>query len=391
VRKKTIINTIVIATLLLAVGVNIHERWNKTPEITDERVLKTFIPQADSFKKRQGPFLYFEIYSNHRLTGYAFNTKDLVPDAKGYSGPIEVLAAVDTACKITDLKILRSDETPDYSEDIAKPEFLGQFKGKGPGDGFIIGKDIEAVTRATISCAAISRTLDIAVHKMQGLINGTKLSEVKGARHLNLDIYFYITVLIITFLVVVFYLKMSWLRYTGLMISIIYFGFIKANFISMSNLSSIFLWNLPDPASNIAWYVFVISALVLTFLLGAFYCTYMCPFGGLQIFLNKIFRINIEISSRLAGNLRKIKFALLWILAMAALLLNNPNVVNYEPFSTVFLRKGNLIAWTIAGVVLILSLFHYRPFCRYFCAAGAFFEMLTECGRKVLGIDAKKR
>jgi len=73
----------------------------------------------------------------------------------------------------------------------------------------------------------------------------------------------------------------------------------------------------------------------------------------------------------------------LWVLAILVLALNNANVVTYEPFSTVFLRRGSMVAWSIASIVLIFSLFHYRPFCNYFCAAGAFLEILSKFGKGI--------
>ncbi|MDP6685362.1 MAG: 4Fe-4S binding protein, partial [Candidatus Omnitrophota bacterium] len=62
---------------------------------------------------------------------------------------------------------------------------------------------------------------------------------------------------------------------------------------------------------------------------------------------------------------------------------NNPNIANYEPFATVFLQKGSVVAWAILGIILALSLFHHRPFCNYFCATGAFLDSLSNLGRKI--------
>jgi len=217
---------------------------------------------------------------------------------------------------------------------------------------------------------------------MRMVINDTK--EIKsGKPHLDFNADFYLTVLIIAFGLGAFYLKSKWLRYTVLFVSTVYFGFHKAIFISMSNLGSVFLWNLPEIKSNISWHVFIFSGLLLTFLFSAFFCSYMCPFGGLQIFLNKIFKFNLKVSAKLENRLKKIRWVLLWLLTILVLVLNNPHIVNYEPFSTVFLRKGTFLAWSIAMIVLFLSLFHYRPFCRYFCAAGAFLDMLSGWSRRL--------
>ena len=379
--RKVLLNTIVLATILIAIGVNIYTRGQRHPVVSTEAELYSIMPEGDFFKRKESPFLYYEIYKKSKLIGYSFYTKDLAPGVRGYMGPIEMLVGLDRAGNIKNIKILRYSETSQYAKGIEGEDFLDQFKEKGPGDGFTVGKDIDGITHATISSKAVAGALKIGVNKMQEVISGFK--DEKPGLSLDLDRDFYITLLIITFLLIAFYLKKSFLRYTGLFISVVYFGFIKASVISMSNLGSIFLWNVPGLKSNISWYIFIFSGLILTFLLGKFYCSYMCPFGGLQIFLNKIFKFNIEITPNLSNRLRKIRFFLLWAFTILILSLNSPNIANYEPFSTVFLRRGSIVAWSIALIILVLSLFHHRPFCNYFCSAGAFLDMVSKWGRGI--------
>jgi len=340
--NKIFLKIIIFITLLLAVGFNIYKR-SEAPK--DVRAAK----------------------------GHSFNTKELAPDVRGFGGHIEMLVELDKDESIKDVKVLRHSETNEYAAGISQPEFLAQFKGKTADDSF---EDIDAITHATISSKAVARTLKTSLERLKG-----RSVEKQISLDLNLD--FYITVLIITFLLLVFYLKKARLRYAGLLVSIAYFGFLKANFISMTTLMKIFLWQIPEIGPNIAWFVFIFAGLALTFLLGAFYCSYMCPFGGLQMFLSKIFKVRIEISVSLTQRLRKIRYILLWILSVLALTLNNPNIVNYEPFSAVFLRRGSMAAWSIVFIILILSLFHHRPFCNYFCAVGAFMDILSGIGRRI--------
>jgi len=341
-RRKYILRIIVAVSLLIAIGVNIYGRR--------------------------------EVHRKNVVTeGYFFNTREIAPEVKGFGGHIEMLVELNKDGSIKDIEVLQHAETREYAAGITQPEFLSQFKGKVTGDSF---EDIDAITRATISSKAVARTLKTSLERLKG-----RSVEKQISLDLNLD--FYITVLIITFLLLVFYLKKARLRYAGLLVSIAYFGFLKANFISMTTLMKIFLWQIPEIGPNIAWFVFIFAGLALTFLLGAFYCSYMCPFGGLQMFLSKIFKVRIEISVSLTQRLRKIRYILLWILSVLALTLNNPNIVNYEPFSAVFLRRGSMAAWSIVFIILILSLFHHRPFCNYFCAVGAFMDILSGIGRRI--------
>jgi len=380
-RREILLKIIIGISFLIAIGVNIHARRNIATIVPIETELKSIMAEGDSLEKKETPFLYHEVYRNNRLIGYCFNTKDIAPLEKGFSSHIEMLVGIDRVCNIKNLKLLRHNETSTYADGIGGPEFLDQFKGKGPEDRFIVGEDVDGITHATISSKGVSSILKTSLKEIEREI--LKVRGETATSPLKLDRDFYITVLIITFLLIIFYFKLAKLKYLGLGISITYFGFWKANFISMTNLGSIFLWNLPEATSNLSWYVLIFSGLILTFLLGGFYCSSVCPFGGLQRILKRIVKFNIEITPALANRLRKIKFFLLWLFAVLVLVLNNPNVVNYEPFSTVFLRRGSLVAWMTALIILVLSLFHYRPFCSYFCSAGAFLEIVSSVGRKI--------
>ena len=352
--KKILINILVVSSLLMAIGFNIYGR-SKSEDFPPSHVeLNLLIPEADFFKEATEPFLHYEAHKNNNLIGYCVNSKDVAPDVKGYSGPIEILIGFSIYGSIEGLKILHHAETSSYANGITERSFLDQFIGKGPKDRFIVGEDIDAVTHASISSKAVAGIVKICIEKMQVVINPTTpfpLISGPGTRKSN-NIDFYITILIITFLLIAFYFKKEFLRHIGLIISIAYFGFLKANFISMTNLGKVFLWNLPDPKAEAAWYIFIFSGIILTFLFGRFYCSYVCPFGGLQIFLNKVFKFNLEITQVLASRLRKIRYILLWALTVLVISLNNTNIANYEPFSTVFLRRGNVITWAIVLIIL---------------------------------------
>lgn len=384
-RKKTFLNIIVLLTFLIAVVLNSYGRKGQGPLAINEADLRSIMPEGDSFRKNEAPpFRYYEVYRENGLIGYCLNTADAAPDERGYNGPIEMLVALDKDCGIKDLKILRHSETPEYVAGMLEPKFLNQFKQKGPEDRFIVGEDVDNITRATISVKAVAGSLKTSVDKMQSVIYGESGTIRPKARAIDLKPDFYITVSIITFLLIAFYLKIYWLRFAGFIISIVYFGFMKASFISMANVGSLFLWRVPDFKSNITWYAFIFSGLILTFLLGGFYCSSICPFGRLQVLLNRLFKFKVEITPAIAGNLRKIRYILLWVLSVLLISLNNPGIANYEPFSTVFLGRGTVTAWSILVIILSLSIFHYRPFCNYFCAAGAFLDILADAGKKIL-------
>jgi len=131
------------------------EKSNIPPKIL--KALKEVFPDCNSFSQKKENFRYFKAYKDKKLSGYAFLTTDLAPEIKGYGGPIEILVGIDLKAKIKGLKILKHRETPEYFKNPFA--FLSQFKGKTPEDEITVGKDINAITGATISAIAVSKAV----------------------------------------------------------------------------------------------------------------------------------------------------------------------------------------------------------------------------------------
>jgi Na+-translocating ferredoxin:NAD+ oxidoreductase RnfG subunit len=114
---------------------------------------------------------------------YTFNTKDIAPEIKGLGGHIEMLVRLNKNGSIKDVKVLSHNESPEYAIGITGPEFLGQFKGKDVNDAFVIGRDIDAVTGATISSKAVADILKACLERIAkipspNLANLTRLEKI---------------------------------------------------------------------------------------------------------------------------------------------------------------------------------------------------------------------
>jgi ferredoxin-type protein NapH len=125
--------------------------------------------------------------------------------------------------------------------------------------------------------------------------------------------------------------------------------------------------------------------------LGRFVCGWLCPFGLLQELIHKI-PLGKKVK-RLPGDkwLRKVKYVLLFlfVLILPFFLMDKPWFCAYVcPQGTleggVFLTLGvpalrSAVGWVYAwkvvilAAILVLSLFVYRPFCRYFCPLGVIY------------------
>ncbi len=127
--------------------------------------LKALFPLATAFSPLTGDPLHFTAYgSDPKATpsappiGYAFWTTDVVPNEHGYHGPIHVLVGLDLKGVITGA-IVDYDSEPYGYFSVEPPKFAAQFKGKTIHDPFIVGRDVDAVSRASISIGSATRAI----------------------------------------------------------------------------------------------------------------------------------------------------------------------------------------------------------------------------------------
>jgi len=145
--------------LLVAGGARILTNPNPAAE------LKQLFPQAAAFSPLAGDPLHFTAYgvdpkSNPTAPpiGYAFWTTDMVPEEHGYHGPIHILVGLDLKGVITGAIVDYHSEPYGYFS-VEPPKFGAQFKGKTVKDPFVVGRDVDAVSRASISVNSATRAI----------------------------------------------------------------------------------------------------------------------------------------------------------------------------------------------------------------------------------------
>ena len=145
--------------LTLAVASRIITNPNPASE------LKQLFPNAAAFSPLGGEPLHYTAYGvdpkanpSAPPIGYAFWTTDMVPDEHGYHGPIHILVGLDLKGTITGA-IVDYDSEPYGYFSVEPPKFGAQFKGKTIKDPFIVGRDVEAVSRASISIGSATRAI----------------------------------------------------------------------------------------------------------------------------------------------------------------------------------------------------------------------------------------
>ena len=129
---------------------------------------------ADSFSAKEGSPPVYKAYSDNpeniepEVIGYLFETPDWPPEEIGYSGPIDVLVGMDLKGTIADIKVLyyRESYKSIRGDFINSEYFPDQFKVKNIVDGFRVGRDIDGISRATISSWAVARGVRNAARRV---------------------------------------------------------------------------------------------------------------------------------------------------------------------------------------------------------------------------------
>ncbi|MDO8907579.1 MAG: 4Fe-4S binding protein [Pseudohongiella sp.] len=144
-----------------------------TRDVTGD-LLQQVMPQATGFSEKSGEPPVFTAYGvlpdsgETGIIGYVFQTSDMPPLEVGFSAPIEVLVALDTQATITAIKILDYNESfrSSRGDFMSARGFQEQFRRKPLTDEFRVGRDIDGVSRATITSWATTRGIYNAARRV---------------------------------------------------------------------------------------------------------------------------------------------------------------------------------------------------------------------------------
>lgn len=133
-------------------------------------------PLAEKTEKsvKDAKLALYPIKTGERLLGHAVESSVNT----GYAGEIGIIFGVKGDGSITDVKVLKNNETPGLGSKASEPAFLNQFKGKSLADfRFKVrkdGGDVQALTGATITSRAVALALDRGLSGLRELAEQSK-------------------------------------------------------------------------------------------------------------------------------------------------------------------------------------------------------------------------
>ena len=359
-RTRIIILIIIVITLF---GGWISRGMLHGDGVDESALLKELAPDLIFLKKSGSPLHYLADDGS-----VAFNSFDIVADIRGYAGHIKTLILLDADGVIRDVSILSHRETKNYVHSMLERSYLDSFRGMTVNSSLEPGKDIDAITRATVSVDALTDTVRQASRTVATDVLG--LEVVSRQMHGGTGSPGWLVMLAL-FAVA---LLLSRVRPGGrerdivMVLSVVIVGLWLSSPITSLHLFNILLGRVStDPL----WIVVVTGTVVSVMLAGRLYCGWLCPLGAIIEFAGRLPFKKWVISIEQDKQYRKVKYLLFALMAILALLSGQTGYVGFEPYITLFSFNGTVIAWTIVLIAIFGGLWVSRFWCRYLCPAGA--------------------
>ena len=177
-----------------------------------------------------------------------------------------------------------------------------------------------------------------------------------------------------------FFTKIPSVRWLALTVTLFALGFGDGGFLSVSHITSGISAGVGVYLRDLPLLLMVAFTVVTTLVWGRVFCGFLCPFGALQDFMDRIVpdRLKRPLSQAIHNKAVYAKYAVLAIIVLPTLAGSRISLYQYfEPFGTVFFRSPSMLLWAIAAVFLAASVVIPRFYCRYACPLGAALGVLS--------------
>ena len=373
-----ILNWLILAALVAVVVVCIFKKENDAVDDTLPSIelseVQDLFPDAQQLQLLDTSYFAVKNAENETI-GSVMLSSPYSDGIKGYAGPTPLLIALDKEGKILQVKILANRETPGFLKSVTNAGFFESWNGLTVDEA--LQKDVDAVSGATYSSRGIQNSLKarLAVVSKQNVTETTDNSALLP----NICILLVVIMALICFFNPQ---KTKTLRLITLLLSIVIIGFWRNASMSLLKFYSWLTSGITWPLEWMLIVIFALAVLLPLFTGRAFYCTYLCPMGALQELAGKACKKKVNVPKNVVTILLIIRK--LFLLTLLILVAANAGIdlAFAEPFSVFSVQSITLFSIVFAAIVLVVSLFINRAWCRLLCPTGLLFDLVRRVGIK---------
>lgn len=198
-----------------------------------------------------------------------------------------------------------------------------------------------------------------------------------------------LTTALLAFALFSFFKKSVRLKYITLGLVLVYFGAVKSQLMSVTDLFKVVEWNFPTFKYSVSYYLLAVFTLVSTVLWGRVYCGRLCAFGALTQLMDATIpkRFRREPPVWLEKRAGYVKYGILAAVLVYYIVTRHTPVYRYvEPF-WMFTLNASTLLWTMLAVLLVATVVVRNLYCRFLCPFGAMLGVIS----KVTTVFAIKR
>jgi spermidine synthase len=329
-------------------------------------------------QQAQEPPYYMVRRQDGEPDSLVFSTAAYGPAVTGYGGRMALAVRVTPGGRVLDLRIIDSRETPAYLARV-RP-WLTTLAGRDIGHEDWV--NIDGVSGATITSDAVlqnlrsgGRAFAATVLKTSGQPAPAETEKAPFDRRVLL-----FGILTLAGLVS-HYAPHRLLRFICLTAMVCGAGLYLNVQYSLDQVFSLLSFKLPQPGFNLPFLMCAFIP-VLVLLLGNVYCGHLCPFGALQELIYELRPQRWRTAPPV--NIFRYTRAMKYLVLAAAVVWFGTGLErgfsSADPLVTVFSRDGVFRPPLFIVLLLGLSFFFFRFWCRNLCPAGAFLSLLN-CSR----------
>ncbi len=354
-RLKFLLNTAIVAMMFLAIAIGRDGRIVGTP-------VKEIITES-SAEKSSGPIV--PILSVLEDGTEVLNSTTPGSKITGFAGTTPVKLYVKDGV-IERVEALENNETPSFFAMLRRAVLFDRWNGMTLAQAATAKVDM--VSGATYSSDAVIKNVQV-VAKERANVTGGGGSLFGGA--LTLKNIIGLIVIALGAAITIVRPEEKRLVMGQWVLNVVVLGFWCGSFLSLGHFTS-FAAN----GFNFAIALLPITLLAVVIIMPLFgrkgsYCHVHCPMGSAQDLLNKVPAPKVKIKPEVTKVLTKVRYYILFALLFMMWCGVGFGLMDYEIFSAFIVKSASTVVLVMAGIVLALSPFVAKPYCRFICPTGA--------------------